>query len=339
MNQDEFIQQHTDDGALSPEHAAQLLDAALTGDTASTPDRGSAPTTPAGGGDGDIGELLSAAADSSNVPDGGAQAAEAVILAKDGRHTIPYERLAEAREEARLSRAQAEAAMAQLMALQANAEARMAAGVVPTRADNQVAVAQAAIDAGVSPEVFGDFSERALAAGIQHLVDARVASLTANLQQRVDSALAPLAMREADDALAEHYDEIYARHPDADSIAESRELAEWVAAQPSFARAACEYVMQAGNTAEVIELFDRFKTDTGRTPAGRPGDMQAAAKAALARAATPVPASLSDIPGGRAAGAADDVAIASLSGPDLLDAIQSKGWSPQQIEAFLNRRI
>lgn len=336
MNQDEFIQQHTDDGALSPEHAAQLLDAALAGDTGASPDKGGEPTPSAGNGDGAIGELLSAAADGSGVAD---REAEAVILAKDGRHTIPYERLAEAREEARLSRAQAEAAMAQMLAMQADAEARAAAGMAPTRADNQVAVAQAAIDAGISPELFGDFSERALAAGIQHLVDARVASVTADLQQRVESALAPLAMREADDALAAHYDEIYARHPDADSVAESRELAEWIAAQPSFARAACEYVMHAGNTAEVIELFDRFKTDTGRTPAGRSADMQAAAKAALARAAAPVPASLSDIPGGRAGGAADDEAIASLSGPDLLEAIQGKGWSPQQIEAFLNRRI
>jgi len=191
MRQNEFIQQHTDDGALSPEHAAQVLEAALSGDTGGTPDKGGEPATPAGEEQGAGSAWESARADSSNP---GGAAMEAVILAKDGRHTIPYERLAEAREEARYSRAQAEAAMARLEAVQAEADARMAAGMAPMQAQ-------------VDPAMFGDFPEQPLAAGIQHMVDARMAHLAADLQERVDAALEPLRMREADEDMAAHYDE------------------------------------------------------------------------------------------------------------------------------------
>jgi primosomal replication protein N len=37
--------------------------------------------------------------------------------------------------------------------------------------DNQANIAQQAIDQGVDPAIFGDFSEKDLAAGIQKLVD------------------------------------------------------------------------------------------------------------------------------------------------------------------------
>lgn len=42
---------------------------------------------------------------------------------------------------------------------------------------------------------------------------------------------------------------------------------DWIAAQPSFARAACEYVMKNGTPEEVSELIDRFNADTGQTAA------------------------------------------------------------------------
>ena len=53
----------------------------------------------------------------------------------------------------------------------------------------------------------------------------------------------PLATKQAKDAAAAHYDAIYSKHPDADSIAQSTEFAAWVNAQPSAVRNAYERVL------------------------------------------------------------------------------------------------
>lgn len=52
--------------------------------------------------------------------------ANPVVLAKDGVHTIPYEKLVEARDGEKHWKAQAEAAQQQLAALQAQADQRAA---------------------------------------------------------------------------------------------------------------------------------------------------------------------------------------------------------------------
>ena len=83
-------------GKLTPELAAQLIDQELHGDTA-TAENGSTPAT-------------TQAQEQANTPNAEAQtpqqqpdesqlnAENAVVLAKDGKHTIPFERLADARK-------------------------------------------------------------------------------------------------------------------------------------------------------------------------------------------------------------------------------------------------
>lgn len=61
--------------------------------------------------------------------------------------------------------------------LQADAQQRIENGQAPTTQDNQAAIAQQAIEQGVDPAVFGDFSEKELAAGIQKVVDMCVAAM------------------------------------------------------------------------------------------------------------------------------------------------------------------
>ena len=330
----------TIEGALTPEQAAAAL-AAGEGDTSAKLENGGTPdattvTAEAAATDGDNKAKPDAAATSegAGTKTEAGDPANAVVLARDGKHTIPYETLVKHREGEQHWKALAEAAQQQLADLQAQAQARADAGTAPTKTDNMVATAEAAIEAGADVGIFGDFSEEALAKGIATLVEQQV-------QARVNAALEPLATKQAKDAAAAHYDAIYSKHPDADSIAQSTEFAAWVNAQPSAVRNAYWGLFDAktGGTAdEIVEVFDAFKaasTPNPNTPAA--ADPKAAASAAVAAAKATPPASLSSIPGARVEGASELDRAADMSGPDMLEA--TKNMSPAQIEAWLDRQI
>lgn len=334
--QSEFFQAHAVNGELTDAQMLQMMNLP-EGDTSALLDGGmpdaAAPEQVKP--DSAQGPTNDKTNDSATTPE--PDPAKAVVLAKDGVHTIPYEKLVEARDGAKHWKDQAEAAMAELNALKAQAQQRADAGQAPTQTDAAVATAQAAIAQGVDPAIFGDFSEEALATGIQTLVDMRV-------QERVDAALnkalAPLQQQQQAEAANAHLSAIYAAHPDADSIAESKELASWIAAQPSFARAGFQAVLQQGSTAEVIEFFDTFKQATGRaaqqTATGKP-DVAAAAQAALAKAKAPVPTSLSEIPAGSKAHHDETEALMEMSDSNALNSFMGK--SPEQIRALLERAL
>lgn len=360
--QNEFIQSLN--GDLSPTQAAQLLEMSGQGDTGATSSElaaqpGAAPVPAAGSAQGDAGTTgandsataataATPAAAPAATPAAAANelnAGNAVILAKDGKHTISYDKLVEAREGEKHWKAQAEAAQTQLAELQAQAKARADAGQTPTQTDAQVAAAQAAIDQGIDPGIFGDFSEEDLAKGIQTLVNAKVAQ---QVDAIVAQKLAPIQQKHATDATQTHYAAIYEAHPDADSLAESKELADWINTQPSFVRDGYSTVLQKGSTQQVIELFSAFKQATGTTQSAGagaatggteqvdPAAVKAAAQAAIANAPTRVPASLTDLPGGRPAGLSRDEQMADMNGRELLDAMQGGNMSPEQIDRFLN---
>ena len=323
----------TIEGALTPEQAAAAL-AAGEGDTSAELENGGAPdattvTDDAAATDGDN----KAKPDAAATTEAG-DPANTVVMARDGKHTIPYETLVKHREGEQHWKAQAEAAQQQLAELQAQAQARADAGTAPTKTDNMVATAEAAIEAGADVGIFGDFSEEALAKGIATLVEQQV-------QARVNAALEPLATKQAKDAAAAHYDAIYSKHPDADSIAQSTEFAAWVNAQPSAVRNAYWGLFDphtGGTAGEIVEVFDAFKaasTPNPNTPAA--ADYKAAASAAVAAARATPPASLSSIPGARVEGASELDRAAEMSGPDMLEA--TKNMSPAQIEAWLDRQI
>ena len=330
----------TIEGALTPEQAAAAL-AAGEGDTSAELENGGTPdaatvTDEATATDGDNKAKPDAAAtgeDAGATTEAG-DPANTVVLARDGKHTIPYETLVKHREGEQHWKAQAEAAQQQLAELQAQAQARADAGTAPTTTDNMLATAEAAIESGADVGIFGDFSEGALAKGIATLVEQQV-------QARVSAALEPLTTKQAKDAAAAHYDAIYSKHPDADSIAQSSEFAAWVNAQPSAVRNAYWGLFNphtGGTAEEIVEVFDAFKganTPNPNTPAA--ADTKAAASAAVAAARATPPASLSSIPGARVEGASELDRAADMSGPDMLEA--TKNMSPAQIEAWLDRQI
>jgi hypothetical protein len=333
MTQTSF-QENVPNSVLSPQQAATLLDRMAKGEISDTSlESGDEPIVAAAEvQDANAEKMKNGAptpADDETDPD----PEKSVVLAKDGVHHISYQKLVDARQGEKHWRAQAEANAAELEALKAQAQQRADAGHEPTPADNAVAVAAAAIEQGVDPEIFGDYSEEALAKGIRQLIRGEVAQLRTEL----DSVVKPLKQTQAETALTAHTNAIYAAHPDADSIAESKELADWIAAQPRFARAGFESVLKQGTTAEIIEFFSAFKHATGKTQATQGIDPQVAARAQADKAVHPAPSSLSDIPGGHAGPGNRMEALDRLTGMALADALQE--MPKEQREAYLNRQM
>lgn len=347
---DDFLTQALENGGdLSPEQAAQLL---LMGDTpgdtgASAPEPSSGPAAAPAQTEGQA----TPEGEKAATPDeSGLTAENAVILAKDGKHTISYDKLVQAREAAHAAQAAQQAMAAQLEAanqklaeMQAQAQARAEAGQAPTQADNNAAAAQAAIDAGVDPYLFGDYSPEAIARGLGKLNADSLAELRAEVAE-LRAKLQPIEAQKALSAQEAHKAAIYGAHPDADSIFESQQFATWKDAQPSIVRAALDQALANGSAAQIVEVFSAFKAATGQAAvptaatakAGQISPAQAA-KAAIARAAAPMPASISDIPGGRAGPTNVLEAMENMNGPEMLSAMNA--MTPEQIDAYLNAQI
>jgi len=334
------------DGALTPEQASQALAMAEQGDTGK-PESGDAPAITAATDDKsttttqDQSEQTQAA--SQDKANNGGEAgttdeadidpAKAVVLAKDGVHTIPYDRLEKARQGEQHWRAQAEAAQQQLAELQREAQARADAGQAPTKTDNMVAQAEAAIEAGADAGLFGDFSEEALASGIAKLVTQQVAA-------QVNKAMEPLQAKQQQSEAQAHYDAIYKAHPNADSIVQSAEFKAWVDAQPSVVRNAYWQLFdpqEGGSAEQIVEVFDAFVKSSGKPAPTAVAPDRAKAEAAAASARAEPPVSLSGIPGGRADGLSPQERMASLGGQELYSAMEN--MSPAQIEAYLNKQM
>ena len=344
--QQEFLQTHAQDGVMTPEQAAQFLEL-VEGDTSTTllDTSGEPGATTAGAGTTTTTEperVPSTTNAGEQTPTSALEPdpANAVILAKDGKHTIPYAKLEEARRNEQTARAAAQAAQDELATLRAQAEQRAAAGIAPTAADNASAIVQQALESGeVDPAIFGDFSEGAMAKGIATLVSHGINQGFTALRQE----LAPITTQHQISEVDKHYGAIYQAHPDADSVVESQELENWIASKPSFTQDAYRAVLDPegkGSAQQVIELFDTFKKETGATqaaPAPTQVDPKAAAKAALAAIEVPVPSSLSDFPGGRAGPSSRMDALDALSPAALADALEAM---PQaQRELYLSRQM
>lgn len=316
----------TDDGVLSPEEATALLDRAMNGETIDFDEpQADEPTVESSE------PPVTTDSKNSQMTDEQLNADNAVIMAKDGKHTIPFEKLQQARESERLALQQAQQANAELEKLRAQlAQGNTAAQ--QAKIDNQIDIAQQAIDNGVDPSIFGDFDEEGLAGGIQTLVQQQVAQ---QVEARLKQALEPIAQKQQIDETQQHYAAILQAHPDIESVAESQEFASWRASQPSYAQQAINGVLSQGTTDQVIELFNQFKSNA-QTAAPTTASIKQAAKAKLDNAQSAIPASLSDIAGGQAHTSPDEQ-LANLDGVDMLAAMEK--MSPEQIERILNKTL
>lgn len=334
-----FIDDSFNDGDWSPQDAARYLEMSMNGDTS----QGESIDTPADTAaneqttepdDKDDTPATEAPADTPNDSSNDDVEGEKVVLARDGVHTIPYEKLVEARERDRVSQEALAAANAELEILRK--QNQTPATVAPTQQEQDIETAQAAIDAGVNPDYFGDFSEEALAEGINKLIDERV---TAQVDARVAKALEPMQQKEQESAAEAHMRTIYEAHTDADSIVESSEFEAWKVSQPTYIQAALDGVLTQGTAEQVVELLNNFKQSTTSTPAadaGKPStdDLKAKAREAIKNTAPAIPASLSDIPGGHKGALDIREQMDAMSGIELVEAMAD--WSPEKREQYLN---
>ena len=265
----------------------------------------------------------------------------APILSKSGAYTIPYEKLAEAREArkaaqdriAQLEQQVAELTGAQqrnLAAVQADAQDRANAGQAQTATDANLAAATQAIAEGVDLSIFGDFSEEDLAKGVAELSRRSMAQVEQRLMAVLDDRLsAPLRAQEAKAATSAHYDTIYGAHPDADEIVESAEFAAWRDRQPAFAKAGIEHAMTKGSAQDVVEVFNAFRGTKPQQPS--------TARTAPEAPARRVPNSLSDVPGAAPMDKTQQILAAAGNAEALLDSMGS--LTPEQRDALLDNLI
>lgn len=334
-----FIDDSFNDGDWSPQQAAQYLEMSMNGDTSQeesidTPADTAANEQTDTPDDKDDTPATEAPTDKPDDSSNDDVEGEKVVLARDGVHTIPYEKLVEARERDRVSQEALAAANAELEILRK--QAQTPATVAPTQQEQDIETAQAAIDAGVNPDYFGDFSEEALAEGIKRLVNADVA---AQVKAQVAEALKPMQAKEQESAAEAHMRTIYEAHQDADSIVESSEFEAWKVSQPTYIQAALDGVLTQGTAEQVVELLNNFKQSTTSTPAadaGKPSsdDLKAKAREAIKNTAPAIPASLSDIPGGHKGALDIREQMDAMSGIELVEAMAD--WSPEKREQYLN---
>lgn len=322
---------------------ASLLEAALFGETAEpTAETGSVPATTPEDVKAHAGTASPEATPSEPVvtppateptPPVEENAENSVVLAKDGKHTIPYERLQETREQVQQYKQQVEQLTAQLAAQQTPGNTQVT--------QQNAAVAEALIEAsGNNADVmamFGDFSEEDIAKGVEALVNQRV---SVQVQAMIDQALAPFKQQQHLTAEQQHFAYIGSAHPDYESIPESQEFQAWKDAQPSFIRSAYEDVLNKGSAEQVVELLSLYKSQNNVSPkVDTPAPTQAMvekAKQAVQNAPSKVPHSVTDLPAGSPAALSADERLSNLSGPELL--AEMENWSPDQVEAYMSRR-
>ncbi|AFU45459.1 hypothetical protein C380_08785 [Acidovorax sp. KKS102] len=339
--------------ALTP---AELLEKALNGESLDDDhaDEATKTTTtqeePTDNNTDDAADAAKAGADEQGKTTGGAGTTEddepkgAPIASKSGAYTIPYEKLEQARDRAKTLEGENESLRAQLAELnakqQANleqaedkAQARADAGKAQTQADQNLEAAKKAMGQGVDASLFGDFSEEGIAKGIAALMERTREELRAELREEAARELKPLKDREAQEVKDSHYGAIFEKHPDANEIVQSSQFAAWHASLPGFQRAAVDAVLNpetGGTAAEVIEVFDTFKAQTGK----------AAAPAAQDKGKAPevqrrVPHSLSEIAGEQHQDIAQQVMASAGTDPNaLIERMQD--MSPEQIERVMN---
>lgn len=270
----------------------------------------------------------------ASTDDGKAADPNPVLLAKDGVHTIPYDKLVEARNAEAHWKNVAAQAQAQLDAAIAAANEARKPGAPEVSAE-AVTATVTADDA----DLFGDFSEESIRKGVATLVARQVAAIQEQMDAKLAKALEPIKRNEAEAAADEHFGAIEGKHPDVESVVQSEAMAKWIASKPSFLQPSIQAVIDGGTAQEVIELLDTFKAETGKTStnAAAPNGVAAAAQAAVAKARTAMPTSLSEIPAGAAVHSNPAEQAAEMSDAALMNMFEGK--TPEQINAMLTKMI
>lgn len=330
----DFLSTNEITGALTPVQAAQLLELPHQGDTFDQTEHVDAPAS-APAPDTSAAEPNTTTNDKATEAD--LTAENAVILAKDGKHTIPFDKLAEARESAQQAAAERDAAVRKAAELQALLDAAQKPKPASTQPQPEAVDLQSLRDQQYEA-IQGGLKEEALELGKQ--IDAEVQRLA---EERVMQRMAARSEQEqaqaAADSLQRVAAELKVQYPALDQSSPK-----YSPSQEAFVVAERDLLISQGAKVDdalrqaVSKAAPLFGWSNGQ-PTPKPDVKSAAeaAAAAIANAKAPTPATLSDIPGGKPAGLSLDEQMAVKSGPEMLDVMQR--MSKDQIEDFMNRII
>ena len=252
---------------------------------------------------------------------------ENVLLAKDGKHIIPFERLQEMTEKAAQWEAFAREQAALVESLkQAKAEDAETGG---TKAQEAVMAEYK----GEFPEVFED-----LKGHIQSMINAGVSAKMTELEARLNDTIAPMQQTAQNNAMDAHFNAIKSAISDFDQLVVSGAVQDWIKTQPSYVQKAATAVLEQGTASEVIELFSNYKASLpNKRAVPSKDDLNAKANAVIAKAKAKTPTSLTDVPSGTSAAIDDDAAEAGMSAQQLFAKYQ--GMPPDKILKSIARAI
>jgi hypothetical protein len=315
---EQFYLDHQDaDGNLTDAQMAQMLTLDQQGDTGTK-----LPET-------DVPDIDAAPAEAQSLPETLPVEAtqpqpEPVVLAKDGVHTIPFEKLEEARQQAQ-----------HWSRIAAEKDAEIARLTADVQAPTQPAEGEATPQG--EAVTFGDYSDEAMTKGVQAVASAEVAKAVAAMQAKFEQVLAPLKEQEQTTALEAHFKALTDANPDHNQIVSGQPLQDWIEKQPSFVRDQYKTVFERGTAAQVIELVSTFKSQSG---IGQTAPTSAAQKAkdAIASAKVVRPTSLTDIPAGSSAHHDEAEAIREMTNGGLMAKFGSMS-DPSKILAQLDRLV
>ena len=252
---------------------------------------------------------------------------ENVLLAKDGKHIIPFERLQEMTEKAAQWEAFAREQAALVESLkQAKAEDAETGG---TKAQEAVMAEYK----GEFPEVFED-----LKGHIQSMINAGVSAKMTELEARLNDTIAPMQQTAPNNAMDAHFNAIKSAISDFDQLVVSGAVQDWIKTQPSYVQKAATEVLEQGTASEVIELFSNYKASLpNKRAVPSKDDLNAKANAVIAKAKAKTPTSLTDVPSGTSAAIDDDAAEAGMNAQQLFAKYQ--GMPPEKILKSISRAI
>lgn len=247
---------------------------------------------------------------------------EPVVLAKDGKHTIPYEELERARSEAKQWEQTAKEKDALIEQLK-SAQAKDAEEGTTAATDDLIA------------SMREDYPS--LADAVQALVDSRVTAAVEAVTREIE----PLRQRVENKAVEDHFAAIRGAHKDFDDIVSDNKLMAWVESLPTYARSGAQSVLEQGTAQEVIDLLNDYKatlTKPAEVPSSKE-DIANKAEQAISKATAKavVPSSLSDLPSGGAPASEELGAYENMGDSALMSAFMK--MDPAKLNERLARLL
>lgn len=267
--------------------------------------------------------------------------AKPVILAKDGVHTIEYEKLVEARDGEQAAKNQARVLQEQLTAIQAERDELQAKITEAAQQDADTGSTVA------TDELLASFKEDypEFYAVLQRETTQANSALMARLDavEKIAGQLAPVIEKNQADAGEAHFKAIREGVEGYDQIvAQSEKVYAWISEQPKALREAYEdIVANSSNAQDVITVLNTFKAATGFTPAvvnagaKKTGDIDKII--AAAKQAPKIPTSMSDIPASSSVPHDEVAAMLEKTAVGQMQAFHGK--TPDQILDMMDRAV